>query len=416
MNQRVVITGLGCISPIGNDVATTWQNLLDNQSGVTPITHYDTSDYVCKIAAEVKEFDGRSLFGAREARRMDRSTQFTLAAAQQAIQNANLEVNEANRDRIGAVVGTGIGGIQSLYDQFHNFMKRGPSRVSPFLVPMMLPDTPGSMLAINLGIRGTNLAVVTACATGTNAIGEASEIIQRGQTDVMLAGGCEAAIVQLSMAGLSKMGAMSNFSGDPTRASRPFNLDRTGFVMGEGAAILVLESFEHAQSRGAQILAELVGYGSTNDAFHISAPAENGAGAALCMRMALDTANIAPTDIDYINAHGTGTPLNDKSETAAIKTVFGEGAYQIPVSSTKSMTGHLLGAAGALEALFAVQVIQDSVMPATINYETPDPECDLDYIPNQSRPKKVEYVMSNSFGFGGHNATVILKKFEKANL
>lgn len=416
MNQRVVITGLGCISPIGNDVATTWQNLLDNQSGVAPITHYDTSDYVCKIAAEVKEFDGRSLFGAREARRMDRGTQFTLAAAQQAIQNANLEVNEANRDRIGAVVGTGIGGIQSLYDQFQNFMKRGPSRVSPFLVPMMLPDTPGSTLAINLGIRGTNLAIVTACATGTNAIGEASEIIQRGQTDVMLAGGCEAAIVPLSMAGLSKMGAMSNFSGDPTRASRPFNLDRTGFVMGEGAAILVLESFEHAQSRGAQILAELVGYGSTNDAFHISAPAENGAGAALCMHMALDTANIAPTDIDYINAHGTGTPLNDKSETAAIKTVFGESAYQIPVSSTKSMTGHLLGAAGALEAMFAVKVIQDSVMPATINYEIPDPECDLDYIPNQSRPKKVEYVMSNSFGFGGHNAAVILKKFGEANL
>ncbi len=416
MNQRVVITGLGCISPIGNDVATTWQNLLDNQSGVAPITHYDTSDYVCKIAAEVKEFDGGSLFGAREARRMDRSTQFTLAAAQQAIQDAKLEVNETNRNRIGTMVGTGIGGIQSLYDQFQNFIKRGPSRVSPFLVPMMLPDTPGSTLAIKLGIRGTNIAVVTACATGTNAIGEASEIIQRGQTDVMLAGGCEAAIVPLSMAGLSKMGAMSTFSGDPTRASRPFNLDRTGFVMGEGAAILVLESFEHAQSRGAQILAELVGYGSTNDAFHISAPAENGAGAALCMRMALDIANIASTDIDYINAHGTGTPLNDKSETAAIKTVFGEGAYQIPISSTKSMTGHLLGAAGALEALFAVQVIQDSVMPATINYEIPDPECDLDYIPNQSRPKKVEYVMSNSFGFGGHNATVILKKFEKANL
>jgi len=416
MNQRIVITGLGCISPIGNDVATTWQNLLDNQSGVAPITHYDTSDYVCKIAAEVKEFDGSSIFGAREARRMDRSAQFTLAAAQQAIQDANLVINEANRERIGAVIGTGIGGIQSLYDQFHNFMERGPSRVSPFLVPMMLPDTPASTLAIKLGIRGTNLAVVTACATGTNAIGEASEIIQRGQTDVMLAGGCEAAIVPLSMAGLSKMGAMSTFSGDPTRASRPFNLDRTGFVMGEGAAVLVLESFEHAQSRGAQILAELVGYGSTNDAFHISAPAENGAGAALCMRMALDTANIATTDIDYINAHGTGTPLNDKSETAAIKTVFAEGAYQIPVSSTKSMTGHLLGAAGAIEALFAVKVIQDSVMPATINYEIPDPECDLDYIPNQPRPKKVEYVMSNSFGFGGHNATVILKKFEKANL
>ncbi len=412
MNQRVVITGLGCVSPLGNNVPTTWQNLIDNQSGVALITHYDTSDYDCKIAAEVKEFDGISLFGNREARRMDRCTQFALAAAQQAVQDADLEINETNRERIGAVIGTGIGGIDTLYEQFLNFMERGPSRVSPFLVPMMLPDTPGSTLAIQMDIRGTNFAVVTACATGTNAIGEASEIIKRGQADVMLAGGCEAAIVPLAMASLSKMGAMSTYSGDPTRASRPFNLDRTGFVMGEGAAVLVLESLEHAQSRSAQVLAELVGYGSTNDAFHISAPAENGAGAALCMRLALEDANISLTDIDYINAHGTGTPLNDKSETAAIKTVFGEAAYQIPVSSTKSMTGHLLGAAGAIEALFSVKVIQDGVMPATINYEVPDPECDLYYIPNQSRPKEVEYVMSNSFGFGGHNATIILRKFE----
>jgi 3-oxoacyl-[acyl-carrier-protein] synthase II len=281
---------------------------------------------------------------------------------------------------------------------------------------MMLPDTPGSTLAINMGLRGTNFAVVTACATGTNAIGEASEIIQRGQADVMLAGGSEAAIVPLAMASLSKMGAMSTYSGDPTGASRPFNLDRTGFVMGEGAAVLVLESLEHAQSRGAQVLAELVGYGSTNDAFHISAPAENGAGAAACMRLALDDADLLPTDIDYINAHGTGTPLNDKSETAAIKTIFEEAAYQIPVSSTKSMTGHLLGGAGAIEALFSIKAIQDSVMPATINYEIPDPECDLDYVPNQSRPKELEYVMSNSFGFGGHNATIIMRKFDKANL
>ena len=416
MNQRVVITGLGCISPLGNDVTTTWQNLLDKQSGVESITRYDTTDYVCKIAAEVKEFDGSSLFGAREARRMDRGTQFSLAAAQQAIQEAELEITDANRDRIGAVIGTAIGGIETLSDQFQNFTERGPSRVSPFLVPMMLPDTPGGNIAINLGIRGTNFCVVTACATGTNSIGEASEIIQRGQVDVMLAGGCEAAIVPLAMAGLSKMGAMSTYDGDPTRASRPFNLDRSGFVMGEGAAVLVLESLEHAQSRGAPILAELVGYGSTNDAFHISAPAENGSGSALCMRLALDNANIEPEDIDYINAHGTGTPLNDKSETAAIKTVFGEHAYQIPVSSTKSMTGHLLGAAGAIEALFAVKAIQDSIMPPTINYEVPDPECDLDYIPNEPRQKQVDYVMSNSFGFGGHNATIILKKFEKAKL
>jgi 3-oxoacyl-[acyl-carrier-protein] synthase II len=280
---------------------------------------------------------------------------------------------------------------------------------------MMLPDTPGSNLAIKLGMRGTNIAVVSACATGTNAVGEASEIIQRGQADVMLAGGCEAAIVPLAMASLSKMGAMSTYDGDPSRASRPFNQDRTGFVMGEGAAIVVLESLEHAQSRGAQILAEVVGYGSTNDAFHISAPAENGAGAASCMRMALDYAGLEPEDIDYINAHGTGTPLNDRSETAAIKTVFGEQAYQTPVSSTKSMTGHLLGAAGALEAVFAVKVLQDSIMPATINYEVPDPECDLDYIPNQSRPMQVEIVMSNSFGFGGHNAVIILQKFAEAS-
>jgi 3-oxoacyl-[acyl-carrier-protein] synthase II len=416
MNQHVVVTGLGCVSPLGNDVTTTWQNLIDNQSGIVPITYYDTSDYVCKIAAEVKEFDGVSLFGAREARRMDRCTQFALAAAQQAVQDSELEINEGNRERIGAVIGTGIGGIQTLNDQFHNFRERGPSRVSPFLVPMMLPDTPGSTLAINMGLRGTNFAVVTACATGTNAIGEASEIIQRGQADVMLAGGSEAAIVPLAMASLSKMGAMSTYSGDPTGASRPFNLDRTGFVMGEGAAVLVLESLEHAQSRGAQVLAELVGYGSTNDAFHISAPAENGAGAAACMRLALDDADLLPTDIDYINAHGTGTPLNDKSETAAIKTIFEEAAYQIPVSSTKSMTGHLLGGAGAIEALFSIKAIQDSVMPATINYEIPDPECDLDYVPNQSRPKELEYVMSNSFGFGGHNATIIMRKFDKANL
>jgi 3-oxoacyl-[acyl-carrier-protein] synthase II len=257
--------------------------------------------------------------------------------------------------------------------------------------------------------------VVTACATGTNAIGEAGEAIRRGQADVMFAGGCEAAIVPLAMAGLSKMGAMSTYDGEPARASRPFNLDRTGFVMGEGAAVVLLESLEHAQARGADILAELVGYGSTNDAFHISAPAENGAGAAECMRQALASAGLEPQDIDYINAHGTGTPLNDRSETVAIKTVFGDYAYQVPVSSTKSMTGHLLGAAGAIEAVFAVKVIQESIMPATINYEVPDPECDLDYVPNESRPKQVETVMSNSFGFGGHNAAIIVRKFAEAS-
>jgi len=414
MKQRVVVTGLGCVSPLGNDVPTTWQNILDGKSGADLITHYDTTDYDCKIAAEVKDFDGVELFGPREARRMDPCTQFALSSGLQAIEDAQLEINDSNRDRIGAVIGTGIGGIETMYEQFHNFISRGPSRVSPFLVPMMLPDTPGSNLAIKLGIRGTNIAVVTACATGTNAVGEASEVIRRGQADVMLAGGCEAAIVPLAMAGLSKMGAMSTQEEDPTRASRPFNLDRAGFVMGEGAAVVVLESLEHAQSRGATILAELVGYASTNDAFHISAPAIDGAGAAACMQMALDSADLEPGDIDYINAHGTSTPLNDRSETAAIKSVFGELAYQVPISSTKSMTGHLLGAAGALEAVFVVKTIQDSIMPPTINYEVPDPECDLDYIPNQSRPKDVEIAMSNSFGFGGHNAAIILSKFTEA--
>jgi beta-ketoacyl-acyl-carrier-protein synthase II len=415
MKKRVVVTGLGCVSPLANDVSTTWRNILDGKSGADLITHYDTTDYVCKIAAEVKGFNGKELFGPKEFRRMDNCTQFALSAGQQALEDAQLEINDANRDRIGAVVGTGIGGIQTLYNEFNNFTARGPSRVSPFLVPMMLPDTPGSNLAIKLGMRGTNIAVVSACATGTNAVGEASEIIRRGQADAMLAGGCEAAIVPLAMASLSKMGAMSTYDGDPARASRPFNQDRTGFVMGEGGAILVLESLEHALSRGAKILAEVVGYGSTNDAFHISAPAENGSGAAVCMRMALESADLQPGDIDYINAHGTGTPLNDRSETAAIKSAFGEIAYQVPVSSTKSMTGHLLGAAGALEAVFVVKVIQDNILPPTINYEVPDPECDLDYIPNQSRKKQVEYVMSNSFGFGGHNAVIILRKYNEAN-
>ena len=413
MTERVVVTGLGCISPLGNDVTTTWRKLLDGKSGSGLITHYDTNDYKCKIAAEVKGFDPTALFGPRDARRMDRGTQFALASAQQAVRDAGLEINESNSDRIGAVIGTGIGGIDTLYDEFFNFVDKGPSRVSPFLVPMMLPDTPGGQIAINMGIRGINFAVVTACATGTNSIGEASEIIRRGQTDVMLAGGCEAAIVPLAMAGLSKMGAMSTYSGDPTRASRPFNLDRTGFVMGEGAAVIVLESLNHAQSRNAKILAELVSYGSTNDAFHISAPAINGAGAAVCMKMALERGDLDIQDIDYINAHGTGTPLNDKSETAAIKTVFGDLAYKIPISSTKSMTGHLLGAAGAIEAVFSVKTIQDGIIPPTINYEVPDPECDLDYVPNQARPSQVKYVMSNSFGFGGHNATIIFREYEK---
>lgn len=415
MRRRVVITGMGCISPVGNDVPTMWENIQAGNSGVNSITHYDTTEYKTKIAAEVKGFDGVALFGNRDARHMDRYTQFAVASAIQAIQDAKLEINEDNRDRIGVVVGTGIGGISTLFDQTLVFLERGPSRVSPFLVPMMLPDTAAGMVAINLGVRGPNMAVVTACATGTNAVGEGTEIIRRGQADAMLVGGSEAAIIPIAMAGLGVMTALSTHNDEPQRASRPFDLNRDGFVMGEGSAILILEALDHAQARGGQILAEVSGYGSTNDAFHISAPAENGAGAALCMSMALNDAGMSLTEINYINAHGTSTLLNDKSETAAIKTVFGKQAYEIPVSSTKSMTGHLLGASGALEAVICVHVLNKGVLPPTINYETPDPECDLDYVPNTARKARVRNVMSNSFGFGGHNATIILSRYEETN-
>jgi 3-oxoacyl-[acyl-carrier-protein] synthase II len=412
MSKRVVITGLGCISPVGNDVSTMWANVLSGNSGVGYITHYDTSDFKCKIAAEVNNFDGAAVFGNREARRMDRFTQFALAAAHQALDDSGLQVTDGNRDRIGVFIGTGIGGIGTLFQQTQVYLDRGPLRVSPFTVPMMLPDTAAGVVAIQLGVRGPNMAVVTACATGTNAIGEASEVVRRGQADVILAGGSEAAIVPIAMAGLGVMTALSTRNEDPKGASRPFDFHRDGFVMGEGAAVLILESLEHAKSRGASILAEVRGYGSTNDAFHISAPAENGAGAALCMRQALEHADLKPSSIGYINAHGTSTLLNDKSETAAIKSVFGNDAYNTPVSSTKSITGHLLGAAGALEAIIAVKTLQDQILPPTINYETPDPECDLDYVPNFARPASINQVMSNSFGFGGHNATIILSHFQ----
>ena len=416
MRRRVVVTGLGCISPLGNDVDTTWQNILAGVSGAGTITHYDAGGYEIRIAAEVKGFDGVAQFGSREARRMDRFSQFALAASIQAVKDAKLIIDDNNRDRIGVVIGTGIGGLGTLFEQMQVFTQRGPSRVSPFLVPMMLPDTGPGMVAIHLGVRGPNLAVVTACATGTNAIGEATEIIRRNHADIILAGGSEAAIVPIAMAGLGVMGALSTRNDDPQRASRPFDLDRDGFLMGEGSAVLVLEAYEHAEARKARILAEVTGYGATNDAYHISAPAENGAGAAKCMRMALDDADLDIVDINYINAHGTSTPLNDKSETAAIKTVFGELAYTIPVSSTKSMTGHLLGASGALEALFCVKVLKEGLIPPTINYETPDPECDLDYVPNLARRLQVRRVMSNSFGFGGHNATIILSRSDGQDL
>jgi 3-oxoacyl-[acyl-carrier-protein] synthase II len=352
------------------------------------------------------------MFGAREARKMDRFAQFATAATLEALAQAKFTIDESNRDRVGVLIGSGIGGIATLVAEQQTLMERGPDRVSPFLIPMMISDSAAGMIAIRVGARGPNMSLATACATGTNAAGEAAEMIRRGAADVMIAGAAEAAILPVTMAGMNVMGALSARNDEPQRASRPFDKNRDGFLMGEGGAVMILESLEHAQARGAEILCEFNGYGTSDDAHHISAPAENGAGAAISMQLALKDAGLSVTDIDYINAHGTSTPLNDKSETAAIKTVFGEQAYKLSVSSTKSMTGHLLGASGTLEAVVCAQAIRESLLPPTINYETPDPICDLDYVPNQARPMQVKHAMSNSFGFGGHNATLILSKFE----
>lgn len=411
MRRRVVVTGMGCISPVGNNVTDTWQALLAGRSGAGMITHFDASRHKTKFAAEVKGFDGVALFGPRETRKMDRFTQFATAVALDALENSGLRIDESNRDRVGVVIGTGIGGIGTLLDQNDVLHERGPERISPFLIPMMISDSAAGMLAIRVGVRGPNMSIATACASGNNAIGEATEMIRRGAADVMLAGASEAALLPLAMAGMNVMGALSTRNDDPQTASRPFDRERDGFLMGEGAGILVLEALEHARARGAKILCELTGYGTTDDAHHISAPAENGAGAALSMKLALDDAGLSTADIHYINAHGTSTPLNDKSETAAIKTVFGERAYEIPISSTKSMTGHLLGASGAVEAVFSIMAIRNGVMPPTINYQNPDPECDLDYVPNQPRKAFLRHVISNSFGFGGHNATLVFSQF-----
>jgi len=404
---------MGCISPVGNTVKETWKSLLEGKSGAGWITHFDASKHKTRFAAEVKGFDGAALFGPRDARKMDRYTQFASAATIEALEQSGLKIDDSNRDRIGVLIGTGIGGIGTLMEQADVMRERGPERVSPFLVPMMISDSAAGMLAIRFGVRGPNMAIATACASGNNAIGEALDIIRRGAADVMITGGSEAALVPVAMAGMNVMTALSTRNEDPPTASRPFDKDRDGFLMGEGAGILIIETLEHAKERGAQILAEITGYGTTDDAHHISAPAENGAGAAMSMKLALEDAGLSINDIHYINAHGTSTQLNDKSETAAIKTVFGEQAYQIPISSTKSMTGHLLGASGAVEATFCIMAIRDEILPPTINYHTPDPACNLDYVPNQARKASPQHVMSNSFGFGGHNATLIFTRFEE---
>jgi 3-oxoacyl-[acyl-carrier-protein] synthase II len=412
MRRRVVITGLGCVSPVGNNVSDAWQALLAGKSGAAPITAFDASAHKTKFAAEVKGFDAAALFGTRDARKMDRFTQLATAATLEALEHSGLKINESNRDRVGILIGTGIGGIITILEQYDVMKERGPERVSPFLIPMMISDSAAGNLAIRVGARGPNMSLATACASGTNSLGEAAEMIRRGAADVMIAGASEASISALAMAGMNVMTALSTRNDDPQRASRPFDKDRDGFLMGEGAGVLILESLEYAKARGADILCEFTGYGTTDDAHHISAPAENGAGAAMSMKLALENAGLSVNDISYINAHGTSTQLNDKSETAAIKTVFGEQAYQIPVSSTKSMTGHLLGASGALEAVICAMAIQDNILPPTINYETPDPVCDLDYVPNKPRKATPEHIMSNSFGFGGHNATLVVSRFK----
>lgn len=412
MRRRVVVTGMGCICPVGNNVGESWDALLAGRSGAGMITLFDASRNKTRFAAEVKGFDAAAVFGPREARKMDRFTQFAIAATMEALENSGLKIDETNRDRTGILIGTGIGGIGTLMEQVEVMRERGADRVSPFLIPMMISDSAAGMLAIRVGARGPNMAIATACASGNNAIGDAVETIRRGSADAMIAGGSEASLVSLAMAGMNVMGALSTRNDDPQTASRPFDKDRDGFLMGEGAGILILEALEHAQARGANILCELNGYGTTDDAHHISAPAENGAGAAMSMKLALENAGLTVTDIGYINAHGTSTPLNDKSETAAIKTVFGEQAYNIPVSSTKSMTGHLLGASGAVEAVFSIMAIRAGILPPTINYQTPDPQCDLDCVPNQPRKVSPKHVMSNSFGFGGHNATLVFSRFE----
>ncbi|MFS8651422.1 MAG: beta-ketoacyl-ACP synthase II [Caldibacillus sp.] len=408
--RRVVVTGVGAVTPLGNDVATSWSNLIQGKSGIGPLTRLNPDDFPAKVAGEVKDFQPEKYINPKDVRKMDRFTHYAIAAALEAVEDAQLVIDEDNAHRVGVWIGSGIGGIETIENQHKNFLERGYRRVSPFFVPMLIPDMAAGQVSILLGAKGINSCTVTACATGTNSIGDAFKAIQRGDADVMVTGGTEAPITNMAMAGFSSARALST-NPDPKTASRPFDKNRDGFVIAEGAGIVILEELEHALKRGAKIYAEVVGYGMTGDAYHITAPAPEGEGGARAMQMALDDAGMRPEEIEYINAHGTSTEYNDKFETAAIKKVFGEHAYQIPVSSTKSMTGHLLGASGAVEAIFSVLAIKESVIPPTINLETPDPDCDLDYVPNEARRQPVRAVLSNSFGFGGHNATLIFKKY-----
>ncbi|PRR92052.1 MULTISPECIES: beta-ketoacyl-ACP synthase II [unclassified Bacillus (in: firmicutes)] len=409
--KRVVVTGLGALTPLGNDVESTWKNAVAGVSGVGPITRVDSSEYTAKVAAELKDFNIEDYMEKKEARKMARFTQYAVVAAQKALEDSRLEITDEIAPRVGVWVGSGIGGLETFEEQFEVYSNKGARRVSPFFVPMMIPDMATGQISIALGAKGVNSCTVTACATGTNSIGDAFKVIQRGDADAMITGGTEAPLTKMSFAGFCANKALST-NPDPETASRPFDKNRDGFVMGEGAGVIVLEELEHALKRGATIYAEIVGYGSTGDAYHITAPAPNGEGGVRAMKEAIRDAGLSVEEIDYINAHGTSTPYNDKFETMAIKEVFGEHANQLAISSTKSMTGHLLGAAGGVEAIFSILAIKDSVIPPTINLVTPDEECDLDYVANEARSKEVQVALSNSLGFGGHNATIIFKKYE----
>ncbi len=410
--RRVVVTGMGIICPTGNSVEEAWANTAAGKTGIGPITHFDPSNLENRFAGEVKNFDVGQFLGRREARRTDRVTQLGLVAAEQAMQDACLQVTPENQYDIACIIGSGIGGIASIFESVRSFLERGPKAVSPLMVPMMLPDSPSSKISMRYGLRGPNFAISTACATGNNCIGEAVEIIKRGDAVAALAGSSEASLVDVTIASFNNMTAISRRNDAPEKASRPFDLDRDGFVVAEGAAVLVLEELEHAIARGAKIYAEIIGYGHTSDAYHITAPLETGEGAAKAIELAMVDAGISAQDIDYINAHGTSTPLNDKSETVAIKKALGETAYEIPLSSTKSMTGHLMGAAGAVEAVFSIMAIRNNFVPPTINLDTPDPDCDLNYTPHVGIQHEINIAMSNSFGFGGHNAVLLFSKYQ----
>ena len=403
---------MGIVSPLGIGLEDNWAAICQGRSGIGPITKFDTTEYPCKIAGEVKNFDPSAYIDKKDLKKMDIFIQFALAAGSLAIKQSGLVIDESTADRVGVLVGSGLGGLQTIEKYHTMLLESGPKKVSPFFVPMLIVNLAPGQISIYFGCRGPNSSVVTACATGNHSIGEAFRIIQRGDADAMIAGGVESTITPLAVAGFCALKALSTRNDEPQKASRPFEKNRDGFVMAEGAGILVLEDLEKAQQRNAAIFAEIIGFGCNADAYHITAPSPNGEGAAKCMQITLADAGLKPEDIDYINAHGTSTPMNDLSETIAMKTVFRDHIKKLPVSSTKSMTGHLLGAAGGVEAIFSLLAIRDSIIPPTINYEEPDPECDLDYVPNVARKKEVRIVMSNSFGFGGTNATLIFKRFE----